>query len=466
MKRSAFLFLVLFSFLNCSAKEKFTFISNRAIDGPINLKYFELLNGKPIELGSTNLDINNIGVLETNINQDKLFCFLDVEGNGFTIFLNRGGEYDIEINFNDTEPRPTLLFSGTNAVVNQLLQDQTIIMNKFTYDEMNYLDWSEGQIIPGFTKLRDSLQNHNQKILEVAELENRDKELILNHLESNFESVYYNFLLARLDHSSESYKGFLDELAKTSYRNELIDLKSYSYKMKLRMHYMTEVSQIVEADSSQGFINPLINYINTTHSNTRHSDKAKEYIIADIIHFNIKYFSLEQRMKILSQFQEWYPESQYSTDLFKVDNELKELENDPTAPSFYGTDKNNKTVSLEDFKGKWLYVDIWATWCGPCIEEIPSSKAIQDELSKKENLVFLNLSVDSNKDNWNRYLEKNEHFSGTHLLLNQPQISELNKNYKLSGVPHYLLISPDGILVENNAPRPSDPKTLELLRNL
>ena len=133
------------------------------------------------------------------------------------------------------------------------------------------------------------------------------------------------------------------------------------------------------------------------------------------------------------------------------------------------------TTSLEDLKGKYVYVDIWATWCGPCIAEIPSIKKLEAEY-KDKNIQFLSISIDDAmrsgggdlevaKTKW-RTMVKEESLVGIHLFSDKNWESDFVKNYNIQGIPRFILIDPNGNVVDANAPRPSSKKLVELFDSL
>jgi thiol-disulfide isomerase/thioredoxin len=128
--------------------------------------------------------------------------------------------------------------------------------------------------------------------------------------------------------------------------------------------------------------------------------------------------------------------------------------------------------SLDSFKGKFVYIDVWATWCGPCIREIPSLKKLEKEYSKK-NIEFVSISTDEARRSggswetaekkWRNFV-KEKQMTGVQLWSGQD--FSFQQAYQISGIPRFILIDPQGNIVEANAPRPSDPNLKILLSSL
>ena len=125
-------------------------------------------------------------------------------------------------------------------------------------------------------------------------------------------------------------------------------------------------------------------------------------------------------------------------------------------------DKEGKSVSLDDLKGTYLYIDIWATWCGPCRAEIPHLKKLE-EAFKGKNIRFVSISMDARRNDWLRMVEK-EQLGGIQLLggPNAP----IAKEYQITGIPRFLLLDREGKLIDGDMSRPSDPRTKQTLDKL
>jgi peroxiredoxin len=124
-------------------------------------------------------------------------------------------------------------------------------------------------------------------------------------------------------------------------------------------------------------------------------------------------------------------------------NEGKGIVLGRNAPSFELKDVNGKSVALSDYKGKVVLLDFWATWCAPCLHQIPSHQKLQKQFKNQE-VVFLYISMDKNKNAWRQFVQ-NKNLAGIHLTADlEEQKSAIAEKYKVSSLPYTLLISPEG----------------------
>ena len=130
-------------------------------------------------------------------------------------------------------------------------------------------------------------------------------------------------------------------------------------------------------------------------------------------------------------------------------------------------DKSGKPVSLDSFKGKVVYVDFWASWCGPCRQQFPFSAKMHDALSEKQKkqIVFLYISIDDNEEAWEKSI-KYLKIIGNHAISKGGWRSEVCKVFGINSIPRYMIIGKDGQIFDDNAPRPSDPELLQKLIKL
>jgi thiol-disulfide isomerase/thioredoxin len=127
---------------------------------------------------------------------------------------------------------------------------------------------------------------------------------------------------------------------------------------------------------------------------------------------------------------------------------------DPKTFSF--ANQNGDPVTLNDFKGKVVYVDVWASWCGPCRAEFPYSKQLQERLTRKqkEQVVFLYLSIDDTEEVWKRALNTLG-LSGEQGLSKGGWNSRTVQYFGIQSIPRYILINKKGQVADANAKRPS-----------
>lgn len=135
------------------------------------------------------------------------------------------------------------------------------------------------------------------------------------------------------------------------------------------------------------------------------------------------------------------------------------------APEIEFEDVNGKVHHLSDFRGKPVYVDLWASWCGPCCEEIPHLAKFVESLGKKPEIVCISVSIDDERSEWVKKLE--EVGSGwPQYLATESGQDAISNQYFVSGIPRFLLIDPSGKIASVNAPRPSNPNLLEELKEM
>lgn len=148
-----------------------------------------------------------------------------------------------------------------------------------------------------------------------------------------------------------------------------------------------------------------------------------------------------------------------------ADSEKPFLRGNP-AFDFTYPDVTGKMYSLSDFKGKVVLVDVWATWCGPCRAEFPALKNLEKELHG-EKIVFIGVSVDTQakKQDWVDMVKK-EGLQGIQLFANGFDGGTICKDYKITGIPRFMVFDKRGNIYSVNATRPSDPELKNILLKL
>src|SRR5690606_31147916 len=138
------------------------------------------------------------------------------------------------------------------------------------------------------------------------------------------------------------------------------------------------------------------------------------------------------------------------------------LEGNP-APVVVLQDTTGKDIPLAKLKGKYLYIDFWATWCGPCIAEMPALDTLQHDYADA-NIDFVSISVDKEKDKqkWKDFVANRE-LKGVQVWVDAENSRVFTEAFNITQIPRFVLLDPEGRIVNANAPRPSDKRIRQLL---
>lgn len=135
------------------------------------------------------------------------------------------------------------------------------------------------------------------------------------------------------------------------------------------------------------------------------------------------------------------------------------------AIDFTYPDIEGNIISLSDFKGSYVYVDVWATWCWPCRYQIPFLSQLEKDYHDS-NIVFMSVSVDEEKDkqSWVNMIEE-QNMGGVQLFA-AGWNNTITQNYLIRGIPRFMLFDTKGNVISLNAARPSSDEIREIFDGL
>lgn len=151
----------------------------------------------------------------------------------------------------------------------------------------------------------------------------------------------------------------------------------------------------------------------------------------------------------------------YSDALHKSLATLLRFGKGDVASDFTAVDLNGKNVMLSSLKGKVIYVDLWATWCGPCLAEMPHYETLREKYKENTQVAFVSLSIDDGIDLWKRNVDQRK-ADGIQWLINRNKLDA----YNIVGIPRTLLIDKNFKMVNMNAPAPSSKELPGMIDNL
>ena len=209
------------------------------------------------------------------------------------------------------------------------------------------------------------------------------------------------------------------------------------------------------------YVYPILNFHEIYKSN-KYSEKIKEFLFYANLSGDLAVFGINSTIEnLIEVFHQLYPESKFYALLIRDMAKLKNLSKADIAPVFKGKTPNGQLISLNDFKGKVLLIDVWATWCGPCKEELPYTHKIQEYFKSNKLVQVLYISIDSQEERWKSYLKKNKHLDGLHINIDD---SDFSSSYKITGIPRYILIDRNGLIIDAFCDKPSNGKVEDKIK--
>ena len=154
---------------------------------------------------------------------------------------------------------------------------------------------------------------------------------------------------------------------------------------------------------------------------------------------------INQLDSILGLFSPELSESKYIVRLNNSIEKWAKLKVGMEAPEFTQADSTGAQVSLSDFRGKYVLIDFWAAWCGPCRAENPNIVAAYNKYHD-QGFDILGVSLDSDRDKWLAAIEKDGLYWNQVSDLNGWK-NEVSSSYGIQSIPYSLLIDPNGIII-------------------
>jgi len=136
---------------------------------------------------------------------------------------------------------------------------------------------------------------------------------------------------------------------------------------------------------------------------------------------------------------------------------IQEDSNDLLNSDFYMENLDGKESSLKDYKGKILYVDIWASWCGPCRKQFPHTEVLKKKFTKRQlkKIEFIYISIDNDYEKWKKSIDALD-IKGIHFISPSNLSNGAGTYFEAFSIPRYILIDKTGNILNKNAKRPSD----------
>lgn len=475
MRSSAIFFLlfiaILFQLVGCNQKEnksvKISIHHRKAAGDTVKILTTNMINLDTIELGRVILDSAGKGVAEFELDE-PVFASATAGHLGTGFFISPGDEQVIV----PSKPgaKLSISYEGDGAVINQFINEAYQIRNGLERWNGNYairLDQGE------FLKARDSLQRGYDQLLGKLKMEKQLSgemvDLLTRQIKMSVLFYQYNYAIGR--DSSEIPATVRDAIKEMPIDTIALKTRMYDYALIASFFYQHRINNAIydENESMDGdsldAIFPLL--VENKIKSGKYPKLIEDYLRVKSADYQIRLYDITPGITKLAGLLEKEIASNEFKKVIREDiARWEKIGPGKTAPEFSGMTPDGKKISLSDLRGKVVYVDIWATWCGPCVGEFPDSKKVKSDFKDNDKIAFLYVSIDRDTLAWKKMATSSKVPDGIHIITGTDSPNSIWNLYHVWGVPRYLLIDADGRMVATHAERPSSGKVSAELRKL
>lgn len=350
---------------------------------------------------------------------------------------------DLTLSFKSNEMWNNVNFEGAGAAINTYLGSR-----KLKSLGMPDMKMQEDAII----HRGDSLFAANCQILEAAQLPAAFT--AIEKVRLQYYTYYYFPLYAtyhRMYGDDKSYipsETFYTKVkALTTIDAKLLALREYKAYLPGAISALSNEGEKVNSNSPE----QLMNYIDTKIKDAA----VAEFLVDEFVYKYVDNSGLDNADPLIAMFRKHVKDAQSIEKFNKLCAQWEKLRSGNPSVGFSYSDIDGKTVSLADLKGKFIYIDVWATWCGPCRGELPALKGLEEKYAGKD-IHFVSMSCDKDKKAWETMVKKDE-LKGIQLHMGTDR--SFMDAYLIKSIPRFILLDRDGNIISADMSRPSDART-------
>ena len=363
------------------------------------------------------------------------------------IYLSHGDSLFISTDMQEFDEK--LKYGGTSEKENNYLAQKQLKSEQIYVDPAAFFLVDPNSFKSKITAYKTELNaNLNQDGInnEFKKLETRNIDYNYYMMLAQYPMAYQYFT----QKEAELPAGFDDEIQKLDMENEADFNSIPAYKQFVFYKISNQISEAKTPDETEKIISAI------------KSPQIRDAVMNEFLLYFVASGSPDAE-RYHNYIQKNAKDAKVKKESTEAFAKVQKLLPGKPSPKFSYPDINGKIVSLDDLKGKLVYVDVWATWCGPCIREIPSLKQLEKDYHGK-NIEFVSMSIDPQKDKgkWEQMV-KDKDLKGIQIFADKDWKSEFVQDYGIKGIPRFILIDGAGNILNADAPRPSDPEIRTLI---
>ena len=356
----------------------------------------------------------------------------------------------------------TILEQNKNLNIS-VLKDSTLTTNDKSDSLVNYLWKSNLKFIQENSSFIFTTQNTDsipilferfrvKRETEINKFKDQFSSKTLEVLDFQNDARIYSFLFffGRISKGlkpNDNYFDFIEKIPKASKTlKSLPDIYLYKYEV-----------EFLRKNKSLESITDFLRFIEKKTNSKDLADYLKANYIKSLIE-NPSYWEKHEKLfntEVLTQTLNSEKTNIYYSLIEQPSSSFYSSQNGEKAYLFQAEDKFGNQFNLENLIGKVIFIDTWATWCGPCLRHRPKVLELAEKFKNNNEVEILLVSVDSSKDKWLSFLDKENEEFGKNLFIKNGMRTEFGNNYNIKSIPRYILIGKDGKIINSNINEPS-----------
>lgn len=451
----------LFVFSACK-QEKDTLQTKITISSPQNKNQVIVISkSKDLNLGLTpviEIELDSMGWGEKEMTiEEPFFAFYEIDENSYEVYLAPKSDLHIAFENNESTDKKRPFYSGKEAEINDYLYEFRALRDSLINKDSQYIHHlSFPDFIDRINLMESGFEEFHGRFPLTKDLSNLLKkkcQLFLTTVRQNYALIHYS----ELTKDDLGNKQILSFKKKVLFDSTLLQMGIYEQALALDFYLELEYNfPAWNGGTFKGIEQEIPLWIDSQINANHLPNAIEELLLAKNLYTSLRANGITPVTdSVFSLFKNNFGNSPYLESIEEKRQKWLSISPGRPAPDFTGYRTNGEPISLSDFRKKVVYVDVWATWCAPCKEEIPHSSKLQEIFKENDQIIFLNVSIDKNQEAWEMMVAENTEFKGLHMILKGEQLDSFYENYQIWGVPQYLLIDQEGKIVNIKAPRPS-----------
>jgi thiol-disulfide isomerase/thioredoxin len=407
-----------------------------------------VFSGKIVNPNSDKISIRNIGYKkEIKVSKDGEFRdTLNVKSGEYTltdfnesttIYLEPG--YNIHLSLNTAEFDESIKYEGIGEKPNNFLASY------FLFNEINTISNKKYNLLSEDDHFNLETKKHKE-IMLMLEKAVDNNESFVSLQKDKFNYMVLNNILRKSGDSFFSLKA-------TNLVTKFIEnaLKNINFKDTLQYKTNRNYKSFFNNYFTLGLVADNQNCYNTFNNDLTNTQKSN---ITKLIGRGISFYNNKDITPFYDALEKIIDDNKELAIYKSLYERITSLNEGSSSPLFSYKSIDNKTVSLKDLKDHLVYIDVWATWCGPCKAQIPYLKQLEENYKGKA-IEFVSISIDQLKDEdkWRKMVKEKE-LKGIQLIADNAWKSSFVKDYVIQGIPRFILLDKKGDIISPFAPQP------------